>query len=475
MTSHSDADTDTGRIHPAENAQSAHAPETEFSPAEQSRESIFDPTAAKHVILLSIDALRADYLGCYGSPRDLSPTIDRLATAGIRFDRAYSPSSHTREAVPALLSGQYPSVATTDNYRLDSPTIATSLQGTPARSAGIHSNPFVSEGFGYGDGFDHFDDDMLAGGHPLTALAQRAIDKLRDRHYARAETVTDRGVEFLRSQAVTGGRPTFTWLHYMDVHGPYKPPAEFQSRYVGDQNGNPDPTQLYERAIREPGSISQRDRQLLVDLYAAEIASLDTSIARLLEELTQLGIRDETLLLLTADHGEAFGEPGYYEHPRFLPDVLTHVPLIATGAGVSSRPTVESPVSTLDIAPTIAEAFGVDYRGPGTSLAATAHQPDPDRVVFAQARGEGEDDAIRRYASYRAGGTAHAQVNTATGDPEVDAEEDPAGTSLLTDHIEADGYPAKGGEPAPAGGEQTTADGVEEHVSHRLQALGYTE
>lgn len=444
MTSHSDIGTDAGRVRPAEDAQSTHAPETERSPDDHCRGPTFDPAAATHVILLSIDALRADYLGCHGSSRDLSPTIDRLAAAGIRFGRAYSPSSHTREAVPALLSGQYPSAATTDNYRLDSPTIATSLQGTPVRSAGIHSNPFVSEGFGYGDGFDHFDDDMIAGGRRLTALAQRAIDKLRGRHYARAETVTDRGVEFLRSQAVTGGRPTFTWLHYMDVHGPYEPPAEFQSRYLEDLNGNPDPARLYERARREPHSISQRDRRLLVDLYAAEIASLDASIARLLEELTRLGIRDETLLLLTADHGEAFGEPGYYEHPRFLPDVLTHVPLIAAGAGVSSRPAVDSPVSTLDIAPTIAEAFDVDYRGPGTSLADTAHQPDPDRVVFAQARGEGEDDAIRRYASYRAGGTAHAQVNTATGDLEVDAEEDPAGTSLLTDHIEADGYPVEG-------------------------------
>ncbi len=475
MTSHPDRDTDAGRVRPAEDAQSTHAPETERSPDKHCRGPTFDPTAATHVILLSIDALRADYLGCHGSSRDLTPTLDRLATAGIQFDRAYSPSSHTREAVPALLSGQYPSAATTDNYRLDSPTIATSLQGTPVRSAGIHSNPFVSEGFGYGDGFDHFDDDMIAGGHPLTALAQRATDKLRGRHYARAETVTDRGVEFLRSQAVTGGRPTFTWLHYMDVHGPYEPPAEFQSRYLEDLNGNPDPARLYERARREPHSISQRDRRLLIDLYAAEIASLDASIARLLEELTRLGIKDETLLLLTADHGEAFGEPGYYEHPRFLSDVLTRVPLIVAGAGVSSRPAVDSPVSTLDIAPTIAKAFDVDYRGPGTSLAATAIQPDPDRVVFAQARGEGEDDAIRRYASYRAGGTVHAQVNTSTGNRKVDAEEDPAGTSLLIDHIETDGYPAKGGEPDPASGEQTAADGVEERVSHRLQALGYTE
>lgn len=476
MNNHSDTNTHNKRDQPAENAESTQLDITNSSPDEQSISSNFDPTVPKHVILLSVDALRADHLGCHGSHRDVSPTIDRLAAAGVRFAHAYSPSSHTREAIPALLSGQYPSVATTDRFRRDTQTIGHLLQGTTARSAGIHSNPFVSEGFGFGDGFDQFDDDMLAGGHRVTALAQRAVDKLRNRHYARAETVTDRGVEFLESQAVKGGRPTFSWLHYMDVHGPYEPPTEFRQQYVSAPISDAEAARLYNRAISEPESISERERQLLIDLYDAEIAYVDSNIARLLEELSQRGIRDETLILLTADHGEAFGEPGYYEHPRFLPRELTHVPLIATGAGVHRQETTHAPVSTVDIVPTVTEVFDVEYSGPGKSLAVTAEQPDPDRVVFAQARGEGDDASLRRYAGYRAEDVVHATVNTKTGEREFDQDVQLTLKTRVNTHIDTDGYTTADNEHSNADSAGQPAESTaEDELSHRLRALGYVE
>ena len=436
-------------------------------------QSAFDTTAPEHVVLVSVDALRADHLGCHGYHRDTSPTIDAFAAAGTRFSRAHSPSSHTREAVPSLLSGQYPSVATTDGFRRDTPTIGKLLQGTTARSAGIHSNPFVSEGFGFADGFDHFDDDMFIGSHWLTALAQRALDKVRNRHYARAETITDRGLSFLESQAVDGSRSTFTWLHYMDVHGPYEPPEQFRKRYGADPISSRDAAKLYKQAIKRPESITADQRQQLIDLYDAELRYFDASFRQLLTGLQRLGIADETLILLTADHGEAFGEHGYYEHPRQLPHELTHVPLIAAGAGVGSQHVVETPVSTMDVVPTVASVFDVSYDGPAISLSQTVDNPNADRVVFAQARGEGEATGTQRYAAYQLGGTAHAKVDSETGDCTIESGARQALAGSLREHVGSHGYRNQGSTDERRA---ESGHGSEENdVEHRLRALGYVE
>jgi len=139
-----------------------------------------------NIVLLTADALRADHLGCYGYRRDTSPVLDAFDQESLRFTNAYSASSHTREAVPALLTGEYPDVAIGSDYRLATDTVASTLSEAGFATAGFHSNPFVSRAYGFDRGFDTFDDDLHLGQHKLIALAQRAIDKLRNRHYARA-------------------------------------------------------------------------------------------------------------------------------------------------------------------------------------------------------------------------------------------------------------------------------------------------
>jgi arylsulfatase len=263
----------------------------------------------------------------------------------------------------------------------------------------------------------------------------------------------------------------------MDVHGPYEPSAEFRRKYVAGRVTDAEAAQLYKRAVAEPNTLTENERQRLIDLYDAEIEYLDANIARLLGELSRLGIRDETLILLTADHGEAFGERGYYEHPRFLSQELTHVPLIATGSGVHPREPVRTPVSTLDITPTVAAVFGVEYAGPGQSLAATADQSDSNRVVFAQARGEAADAGVRRYAAYGADGAVYADVTTQTGERKFDTSTRIELKTALDTHIETDGYSsATDTEQSEADDTKRAAkDYVEEEVAHRLRALGYTE
>src|SRR6056297_1726457 len=152
-----------------------------------------------NVILLSGDALRADHLSCYGYHRETSPVLDELAEESISFTNAYSASSHTREAIPALLTGEYPDVAIGPDYRLATDTVASTLSEEGFATGGFHSNPFVSRAYGFDRGFDEFDDDLHLGQHKLIALAQRALDKFRNRHYARAEEINARSLEWIDS------------------------------------------------------------------------------------------------------------------------------------------------------------------------------------------------------------------------------------------------------------------------------------
>mgnify|MGYP000678179723 CR=1 FL=1 len=223
----------------------------------------------ENIILLSFDALRADHLGLYGYKRNSSPNLDRLEQECIQFTNAYSASSHTREAVPALLTGEYPDSAVSSNYRLNSDSIASTLSETGFATAGFHSNPFISRAYGFDQGFDKFDDDLHLGQHKLVALAQRALDKLRNRHYARAEEINDRSLSWIDS--LNSKKSFFLWNHYMDTHGPYEPPGEYTNIYTNKQLSKREAQSLYQRAIDNPESITKQEHRLLIDLYDAEI------------------------------------------------------------------------------------------------------------------------------------------------------------------------------------------------------------
>ncbi|UVE50741.1 sulfatase [Haloferax larsenii] len=322
------------------------------------------------VILLSIDALRADHLGCYGYDRDTSPNLDMLAENNIQFTNSYSVSSHTREAVPALLSGQYPDSATDESYRRDAPTIASHLQGEGYLTAGFHSNPYVSRAFGFDDGFDKFDDDLHLGKHKLIALAQRALDKLRNRHYARASEVNERSLSWIDS--LGKDQQFFLWNHYMDPHGPYEPLEEYREIFHDVSISDKAAQKLYKRAIKNPDSITAEERQTLINLYDAEIRYTDQHIRRFLDELDKRGLLADSLVIITADHGDLFGEHGYYEHPRYPFRELVEVPMIImSGSGLSES--IEDPVSTIDIVPTILDALNIRTNSlPGSTLIPTA-------------------------------------------------------------------------------------------------------
>ncbi|TKX47248.1 DUF229 domain-containing protein [Halorubrum sp. SD690R] len=421
-----------------------------------------------NVVLLTADALRADHLGCYGYGRDTSPVLDEFADESLQFMNAYSASSHTREAVPALLTGEYPDVAIGSDYRLATETVASKLSQAGYATAGFHSNPFVSRAYGFDQGFDTFDDDLHLGQHKLIALAQRAIDKLRNRHYARADEINERSLAWLDGQS--DDEPVFLWNHYMDTHGPYEPPGEYATLYADRELSGREAQSLYQRAIDDPESITDDERELLIDLYDAEIRYNDKHIGAFLDALRDRDLLEDSVVIVSADHGDAFGEHGYYEHPRYLHDETTRVPLFVRLPDGSSE-TVETPASTLDIVATIEGMLGDE---PAFSL---LQPPDEDRQVFSQARGEDEHSHLRRYALRTREETCFCERDTETGAIEFTESTDPSLRSALEAHVE-ERVRVENGTDADEGtgvGEDEDADGDEvgEEIEQRLDALGY--
>jgi arylsulfatase len=383
-----------------------------------------------------------------------------------------------------LLTGRYPDAAVDAGYCLATDSIATHLGRAGFSTAGFHSNPFVSRAYGFGRGFDTFDDDLRFGRNRFVALAQRALDIARNRNYARAAAINERSLEWLDSRYFGSGERFFLWNHYMDVHGPYEPPAGYR-QFVSDYPGDRAVQKLYKRAIDRPESVTEDERRLLIDCYDAEIRYTDHHIGAFLDALDDRGLLDETLVILTADHGDAFGEHGYYEHPRYLHEELLRVPLLLGGSDTSAVDSgvYDTPVSTLDAVPTLLDGAGVasddrDPNLPGRSLRAIAAEEIDrngekgsvgNRRIFGQAHGEGADERLRRF-SVRDGTAWCSLEYDLDGERVVEERPHSGGEELLEVLREHVAERAGRTERSAA----TDAEPSEE-IERRLEALGYRE
>lgn len=409
-----------------------------------------------NVVLLTIDSLRADRCSSYGYDRETTPSMDDFASDGVRFENAYSVSSHTRESVPAFLTGRYPNAAVDKGYHLAAPTLATMLKNTH-HSGAFHSNPFLSRAYGYDRDFDVFDDDLYFSRHKLVALAQRLWDKIRGHHYVRAETINKRALSWLDSLS-DDEDPFFLWNHYMDVHGPYEPPEPYRNEWVTESVSDDRAQRLWRRIHDAPDSVDEQDRKILTDLYDGEVRYTDDRIGEFLSELDERELMDETVVIITSDHGEGLGENGRYGHPRYLFEELNRVPLVVAGEGIpTAEPTTAS--STLDLVPTVGHAIDTATETPGTALQTywTVGDSNTDRVVICEARGEGENkgvfrvgatdgDRFEQYEIYRDGSVSGANDFAA----EIDA------------HLETCKW-----DSAPV------SETEQAEVNARLEALGY--
>ncbi|MCP4708437.1 MAG: sulfatase-like hydrolase/transferase, partial [Planctomycetes bacterium] len=293
----------------------------------------------KHVILISIDTCRADYLSCYGFDRPTTPQIDDIASEGMLFRRAQTPVPMTLPAHCSMLTGLYPPThRVRDNleYRLDSSyqTLAGILDQQGFETGGIVSSIVLSEQFGTGEGFGSYQD----GFEPPERSA-------RD--------TSDLACEFLVENAT---KPFFLFLHYFDPHIPYAPPEPYARQYADN-------------------------------LYAGEIAYTDHCIGTVIDKLKELDLYDSTLIIIVGDHGEGLGDHGELTHEYFTYQSTMHIPLIIKGPGIAPGSVYQDVVSLVDITPTILGSLkqSVPDNMQGVDLSyyfAANSQPETPRAVY---------------------------------------------------------------------------------------------
>lgn len=308
----------------------------------------------RNVILITIDALRADHLSCLGYERRTTPYIDQLCEEeGVLFSQAISQSSHTPEAFPSLLFSKYPF-----RFHRGRISIAELLKRNGYITGAFHSNPFLSRAYGYNKGFDDFDDSLLLGRSKFTAFAHRVVNYFfRAKPYLSAEEITAKAAFWLHN--LNHKRRFFLWLHYMDPHPPYQPPPGCQEQFLEAIVDRKSAKKIWRRSVDRPESITEFEKRTLIGLYDAEIRYMDEHIDTLVKTLRKLGLFDKTLIIITADHGEQFQEHGRFGHPRQLYDELLRVPLIFVDSSLPKGKNIQKLVRSIDVAPSICDILDI--------------------------------------------------------------------------------------------------------------------
>jgi arylsulfatase A-like enzyme len=318
------------------------------------------PRGAPDVVLVSIDSLRPDHLGCYGYARSTSPTIDALARDGARFETAVSSTSWTLPAHAALFTGLFDSAhGVVDNgLALDGRhvTLAEVLRDSGWRTAGFFGGPYLHPVFGLSQGFDTWTScmsDDLADGESLqkdfvTATASSHADVTGPRTLAAVRAWLDAIDE----------RPFFLFVHLWDVHYDYLPPREYLEQFDPGYTGSLDLRDLPRNAAIHSG-MPARDLEHLIAAYDGEIRFTDDVLRDVLAALETNGRLANTLVVITADHGQEFFEHGDKGHQRTLFEEVVRVPLVVRWPGhVAASTLVREPVRLIDVAPTIASFAG---------------------------------------------------------------------------------------------------------------------
>lgn len=311
-----------------------------------------------NIILFTLDTLRNDYLGCYGNQWIDTPTIDYLAENGVLFEKAYSSSSTTSPSHVSIFTSLNPYVhgVIGNDYHLASkvPTLTKLLNEngykTGAAVSVFHLNPETS-------GLKHYFDSYV---HPITT-EDTFKWKLMNSGYS---TVSS-GIEFLDQNH---NDPFFLWLHLYDAHMPYTPVSEYDKRYYDenpfDQKFTSMQNAFYDQYFdinNEPWMIGVRDLNFFKRQYGAEITYIDDQIKRILEALKRLHIDENTLIIITADHGECLGEHNLYFNHWGLFREETNVPLIFYLPNqLPKNKRYDDLVSINDIAPTVLDIIGDD-------------------------------------------------------------------------------------------------------------------
>lgn len=306
---------------------------------------------ADNILLYVIDTLRADHLSTYGAPRNPMPNLDALARRAVVFDRAYSTAAQTRPATASLLTGLYPSGHRARRGRglaRVHQTLAEVLRTEGwATWAFVANGNVFAPGFAFDQGFDRFE--TIRGPAPSIAARAGAV-------HARLRAALDE----------SPNEPFFAYLHVVDPHAPYEPPPEGAGRYRdGAYRGPIEPTKTQTRSLERIATRAS-DVQHVRDLYDEELAAHDAAFGHLLELLRELDLEETTTLLVVGDHGEEFAEHGGWEHGGRLYEEQIRVPVVLRVGGTSPAPAgrVRTPISLVDLAPTLLGLYGLGFDAP---------------------------------------------------------------------------------------------------------------
>jgi arylsulfatase A-like enzyme len=330
---------------------------------EESRErKSAKPATGPNIILLTIDTLRADHLSCYGYRRNTSPFIDKLAGEGFVFQNAYSTAPWTAPSMASIFTALYPrehgvmhghvaggEIAEQEALSPDLITLPVALKKAGYRTYGITANGHLSKSKGFARGFDFFSLDWFEKCPVPHITATRLKGEL----------------------ALPGA--FFLWIHYFDPHAPYNAREPWIRTYAGDMEECNRWAGVQVRELRSRISEIRKNAPAgpaLADLYDSEINYVDQYVQKLFEEVLPPG--DNSIVVVTSDHGEEFLEHNYIGHGQTLYEEVVHVPLIIRVPGGRGAPmAIDRPVSNKDIFPTVLDLAGVHIadRIPGTSLA----------------------------------------------------------------------------------------------------------
>lgn len=307
-------------------------------------------STAPNVLLLSIDSLSAKHLGCYGYDRPTSPNLDRLAQSGVLFQNVMAQVNWTKPALASLLTSLYPSVHRTDSVdesgdRVDGGvnrrvnildtrfrTLAREFKDNGYRTVGASNGGYAHSLFGFSRGFDFYDD-----------------------HGGGLKSCFYRMMQWLWREP---GTPFFGFIHCWDSHFPYMDRPPYNHLFVSRRADILLDSVTRNRVNRRQRSLSSCELDFLKGLFDGSIVYVDQQIAALVNELHRLGLAENTIIAITADHGEAFMEHDVVEHTECLYNEVLHIPLILIGPGLQPGSKVSAQVRSIDIGPTLLDLCG---------------------------------------------------------------------------------------------------------------------
>jgi arylsulfatase A-like enzyme len=368
----------------------------------------------ENVILITIDSLRADHLGCYGYHKKITPKLDELAENGIIFTHAFSNGPQTTASFPSILTSTYPLMYEVSKQQLSKHRlmiqqlskhrimISEVLRAAGYSTAAVNCNPYLSSYYGYNRGFEYFRDffddyigmriqEFIKSGNRakgLISIMEKKIKKVfrdssiiykflrrfqseilgryQEKKYLEilvevkninAEVINKEAISWLKEK---GNNKFFLWIHYMDVHFPYIPSSKYlnyNKRKVISLNRKI----IHEYNIKDNlTKISESELKQTIELYDAEIRYVDDSVAMILDEVEKLGLLANTLIIITADHGDEFLEHGDTFHFQKLYDELLRVPLIFYAPELDEKKIIDDLVSLLDLSPTILDILDIE-------------------------------------------------------------------------------------------------------------------